>query len=191
MDLNSTENRNKLICYFPKLNSDPHFKITSENTTDYNCIAWAMGFDDRWVEPPSPHKPSDGRSVWWPVNARSDMSYEALISAFQEVGFKICTETNVHEGYDVVVLYGDGGIWTHASRIISLNEEHSKFGESWDGIHGRQMFDGTSYGNPYAYMKRPAEERDYWINKFPLPKPTIMPNIDLLAELAKKMGLIS
>lgn len=51
MDINSEENRKKLIELFPLLADDPNFKLESEATDVYNCIAWAMGFNDRWVAP--------------------------------------------------------------------------------------------------------------------------------------------
>lgn len=36
-----------LIEYFPSLADDPYFKITSPWSYDYNCIAWALGTDEK------------------------------------------------------------------------------------------------------------------------------------------------
>ena len=50
MDFNTEENRKVLIGYFPHLGSDSHFELLSEQTPVYNCIAWAMGYRERWVD---------------------------------------------------------------------------------------------------------------------------------------------
>ena len=50
MDFNTEENRKVLLGYFPQLSKDQHYELLSEETPVYNCIAWAMGFNDRWVD---------------------------------------------------------------------------------------------------------------------------------------------
>lgn len=48
-ELNSPTNREALIGCFPRLKDDENFEILSPKTDEYNCIAWAMQLDDRWV----------------------------------------------------------------------------------------------------------------------------------------------
>lgn len=50
IELNSSVNREALISAFPNLRNDASFKILSPQTQVYNCIAWAMNFNDRWVD---------------------------------------------------------------------------------------------------------------------------------------------
>jgi hypothetical protein len=149
MDLNSEINRSSLISAFKELSSDKNFKILSEETPVYNCIAWAMGYTDRWVEPND-----DFPGVWWPFGAEHGMSPGDLITAFEAEGFVQTDDILFEPDCDKVVLYHSHGEWTHAARIVSENVEHSKFGMSWDGTHSHNVFAKTPYGTPFAYMKR-------------------------------------
>lgn len=60
MALDTSINRTILANVFPDLAKDTNFKILSECTDVYNCIAWAMGYTDRWVD----H--FKGAGHWWP-----------------------------------------------------------------------------------------------------------------------------
>lgn len=149
MALNSKINRLALYRWFPNLQSDCHFEILSEATPEYNCIAWAMGYTDRWIDTDT------APGHWWPSGAKRDNKNSSLISAFEQQGFVLCDDAHFEEEYDKVVLYGADGFWTHASRVVSEDSEHSKFGGTWDGTHGHNMFHDTIYGDAFAYMKRP------------------------------------
>lgn len=149
-NLNTQENKYSLIKDFPELANDQNFKICSPKTHEYNCIAWAMQFTDRWVTS------VDGPQYWWPNDVERNMSSSALIAAFEAVGFTECDNKSLEEGFDKVILYKNEteDEWTHASRIIDNSVEHSKFGASFDGTHSHDKFQGTCYGIPYAIMKR-------------------------------------
>lgn len=178
MDLNTHDNRLKLITDFPHLNDDPEFKITSPETTEYNCIAWAMGFDCRWVQCTNDtYLNTQGmRYVWWPNGVDQSYCPQALIDAFIALGFEQTDNTLFESGYDKAVLYTDGTKWTHASRIIADGTEHSKFGASWDATHGRNRFLDSPYGYPYAYMRRPHSHKQQFINMHPITLGTITIN---------------
>lgn len=183
MDLNTSINRIALIAVFPDLQNDDNFHILSPNTPIYNCIAWAMGYTDRWVDPVIVP------GHWWPDGVKRSSEPEALIDAFKAEGFEISDNPLPEEGYRKVVLYKNNEQWTHASRLIAEGVEHSKFGESWDGKHSCDVLCKTgsglssySYGNAYAYMKKPetkALER--------LPQGSISVNLDLLQKLKKQL----
>ena len=98
MALNSPENRQLLIDIFPALGSDGSFTITSEQTQAYNCIAWAMGFDDRWVD-----YILNSTKKWWPKDVPLDWHPETLIAAFEAVGFEKCDDGKPEDGFDKVV----------------------------------------------------------------------------------------
>lgn len=157
MALNTPTNRSLLTTIFPDLAKDCNFKILSERTPVYNCIAWAMGYNDRWVSPFA------YAGYWWPDGALKSMIPDALIQAFQVEGFEITDNCRVEEGFSKVVLYRnqEGSQWTHAARIVADGVEYSKFGESFDGQHSHEMLFRTgvghsdkSYGKAFAYMKR-------------------------------------
>lgn len=176
MALNSEVNRNELIRVFPDLKDDADFEILSPCSETYNCIAWAMQYDDRWV---------DGENAaghWWPDGVEREMTSEALIHAFEAVGFVRTDNHEPEEGGDKVVLYKkqDEDEWTHAARVLSGTKEYSKFGKMWDGTHSAGTLSNI-YGIAYAYMKR---ERPYK----PLTlRGSISVNQTLLADIKLKL----
>lgn len=144
-----------MISAFSGLANDVNFKILSERTTRYNCIAWAMGFEDRWVEPQEHHE------YWWPDGVERSLSQSALVSAFEALGFVKASDDAAEAGFDKVVLYGKDGQWTHAARIIDSGICHSKFGRAWDCRHSMYSIVGDLYGHPYCYMKKPVFKHFY------------------------------
>lgn len=163
MALDTAINRAALIAVFPDLAADTNFKILSECTNNYNCIAWAMGYTDRWVD----H--FIGAGHWWPNGVQRDTKPETLIAAFKAEGFEMSENAIVEEGYSKVVLYkkATSEEWTHAARIVSNEIEYSKFGPAWDGQHSHNVLCNTgigqerqSYGIAFAYMKRRVMGKD-------------------------------
>ena len=170
MDLDTTENRKKLIDAFPNID-DPNgiFHIESPETSGYNCIAWAMGFRDRWVD-----YILDAPKKWWPKGVDKNWKPESLIKAFNAVGFEECDNDKCEEGYDKVALYkvypyddpltgqrfSEWG-WSHAAKVINNGIYHSKIGGSFDTFHADgNIFSGTSYGEIYQFMRRPVENKE-------------------------------
>lgn len=159
-----------LVNWFPKLKSDPHFSITSPLTDVYNCIAFAMGTQEMWIACANPN----GTFAWWPPTVERTMNPQSLINAFAYMGFQQCDNPLPEEGYDKVVLYKTFAEdiqeyeWTHAAKVFSDNELHSKVG-SYKDIHHRDgdIFEGTDYGQEYAYMKRPIADRHLTQDRLP------------------------
>lgn len=171
MALDTAENREELIGTFQLLARDGNFHITSRKTPSYNCIAWAMGFNDRWVDC---YPDSDkARKKWWPNDVERDFKPETLIKAFEAVGFVKCDNDTPENGYDKVALYKVSPLvdpmsgkviategWTHAARVQDRNVYHSKIGGSFDIEHsGGGIFAGSSYGTIYQFMKRKVTDR--------------------------------
>ena len=197
MALNTAENREKLKSIFPGLETDTHFSIQSPETPEYNCIAWAMGFDDRWVDHSSDFDIS--RKKWWPDGVARDFKPETLIEAFRQLRFVECEDDCIEEGFDKVALYkisplidpftgiivADEG-WTHAARIIANGVYHSKIGGLFDIYHRNgDLFKGTSYGEIYQYMKRRKE--DFEITEIIKNKETSIDMPDDIFDVIAKM----
>lgn len=155
MALDTEENRLKLIDIFPSLAGDTNFKILSEQSHIYSCIAWAMGYTDRWVDI------FDIPGHWWPSGVDRVATPDALIAAFMAVGFVKASDDKPEENYRKVILYMnfETNEWTHASLVVTAQIEHSKFGETWDGHHSHNTL--SYYGEPYAYMKRLESPLEY------------------------------
>lgn len=169
MDLDTQENRELLKLAFPKIEDEGGvFHIKSPATSCYNCIAWAMGFDDRWVD-----YILNSKKKWWPKNVPLDWHPDTLIAAFEAVGFEKCNNGKLEDGFDKVALYkvcpffdpltdrwiNDYG-WSHAAKILEEGVYHSKIGPSFDIYHRNgDVFEGTDYGEIYQYMRRPEDKK--------------------------------
>lgn len=144
-----------LIRNFPQLTYDSKFCVTSPVTAVYNCIAWAMGLNDRWVYPEI-YIPGH----WWPPIPERNLNPDSLVKAFEYMGFIQCPNGNAEPDFDKVALYKKGANWTHAARILMDNEYHSKMGEAWNIHHSSgNIFEDSVYGKIYTYMKRPIKYR--------------------------------
>ncbi len=150
--------------WFPKLKKDGMFKVTSNINYNFNCIAWAMRMSDRWVDP------IQTAGHWWPLPiTRLSNQKDELTKAFEALKFKKCNSANKEFFYDKVALYCNPafGIWTHAARVLTPSEYHSKLGEGWDihhssgtVLHNPYNPDGT-YGIEFQLMKRHKLKRLY------------------------------
>lgn len=189
MDLNSVSNRESLISIFPDLAKDPNFCITSPDILAYNCIAWAMGFESRWVSHiDEPYlDPIAEKFVWWPEGVEISSRCEALVSAFITLGFEETDNCEFEPLYDKAILYRKGDQWTHASRLIANGIEHSKFGGLWDAQHSNNVFLNSPYGIPYAYMRRLHSQKQYYLDLYPITIGTITINEEQLKRTLSRL----
>lgn len=157
MDKEIEKLRNQIIRGFPNLASDDLFEITSPQTPNYNCLAWACKYKDRWMQPPSigTSPALDGVS-YWPKDAIEGLEIDCLVDAFQKEGFEICDNWQHEENFQKAALYVIDGNWTHASRELRKGVWTSKLGCSNDIQHGTPYsVEGINYGQVYCIMKKP------------------------------------
>lgn len=134
------------------LKNDVNFKLLSPFSRKYNCIAFAMGMTDRWV---------DHANIpwhWWPPVEKGS-SVEHLKNAFRYFGFEECDmDESIDNSYDKIAIYSKENQWTHAARIIAEGVYHSKFGESYDGRHSNGNVLHAQYGSVCLIMRRLKSE---------------------------------
>lgn len=151
MDYNTPSARESLTrkdAFGEKLEHDGNFVIMSPTTYRYNCIAFAMGMKDRWVDS------ADLPWHWWPPVEKGWKDTD-LVNAFRYFGFEECGMDDSTDGeYDKVALYHNANGWTHAARIVDDGLYHSKFGASYDGTHSRGDVLQAQYGDPFVIMRR-------------------------------------
>ena len=151
MDYNTPSARESLTrkdAFGDKLEHDGNFILNSPETYQYNCIAFAMGMQDRWVDN------ADIPWHWWPPVHKGGKDTD-LIEAFKYFGFEVCDmDDSLDEKYDKVALYHNGDEWTHAARVVDEGIYHSKFGSSFDGFHSRGDVLQAQYGDPFIIMRR-------------------------------------
>ncbi len=138
---------------FNELKTDGFFEPNSPQTDKYNCIAFAMGLEDWWVDP-YPNVPGH----WWPPTVVQDMDPSILIQAFEYLGFEKCENGVPEIGFEKVALYRKYVdsfkriVWTHAAKIVGLDKYHSKLGPSYDVFHSSSSTFG--YGEIFQFMRR-------------------------------------
>lgn len=140
---------------FPQLHDDAKFKITSECTRDYNCIAWAIGKSNCWYWPPlgNPNPESD---EYWPQGVPDDTSLEVFIKALQTDGFSLCEDSSLESGFTKIAIYTLDKEVTHAARQLDNGLWTSKLGPLNDIQHSTpEYIEGNFYGKVAVYMKRP------------------------------------
>jgi hypothetical protein len=148
--------REMLISVFPGLADDPNFKIESKQTPDYNCIAWAAIYDDRWVWPVEDADNIEGR-FYWPEGVRKDESPEAFIGLFESMGYHLCEDGRYEHGYRKVAVYIDpnNGKVTHAARQRTSGLWTSKLGENHDIIHTTpESLESSPYGKVSIFLRK-------------------------------------
>lgn len=147
-----------IINFFPKLADDANFKITSPQTPNYNCIAWAYNYNDRWMWPdPSTPIVLDGVFYYWPDEVTKTPDVDSFIEAFRKKGYEICDNADFDEGFQKIALYVKPGTkeCTHAARQLRNSFWTSKLGRGNDIQHGTPYtIEGNDYGVVYCIMSR-------------------------------------
>jgi len=134
---------------FPSL-APSNYRITSPESPDYNCIAWAAGTDDRWWWPDNQY------TAYWPDGAPREENLAAFIQAYSLVGYVPCDTSDYESGFEKIAIYTDErGKPTHAARQTQTSRWTSKLGKWEDIEHDRpDNLAGRHYGSVTVIMKR-------------------------------------
>ena len=109
-----------------------HYTKTSEATIDYNCLAWALGRNDKWF--------ATARfcvGYYWPPAIEREWSKAAIRKIFESYGYvEESLFPHLEVGYEKVAMYADDdGIPTHFARQLPNGNWTSKLGELIDVEH--------------------------------------------------------
>jgi hypothetical protein len=153
-------NKKEIINIFPELANDPDFQITSPADSNYNCIAWAYKYKDRWMEYGGTYESLDGVLVWWPDGVENSPHIDAYINAFRLRGYEICDNWQYEKDFERIALYinPDTLACTHAAREKRDGKWTSKLGKSNDIAHANPYtIEGNAYGKVACIMRRKWE----------------------------------
>lgn len=133
---------------FPRL-AEADYRLSSEATPRYNCIAFAASDTRRWWWP------SPGMVTYWPSGVERAETLESFVAAFETLGYRECEGGSHEEGFEKVALFADSQRKpTHMARQ-SGNEWISKLGREEDITHSTlEGLSGSLYGHPVLFMKR-------------------------------------
>ena len=113
---------------FPRLAAAGSYDRTSDKTSNYNCIAWAINRNDDWWWPEP--------DAYWPDPSATKPTVDAFGQVFEDLGYRRAKSLDRDWGYEKIALYVDSnGTPTHAARQLPNGEWTSKLGHGWDITH--------------------------------------------------------
>lgn len=133
-----------VIKEFPNSKIEP-FEITSPETTQYNCLAWAMHDTQRWWD-------TEDDYFW--IDTNKDSLLQTLIEMCQKLGFQICDNAQLEQNYEKIVLFStDNQYCTHVARQLNNGRWTSKLGQSYDVTHSINAIENGIYGKATIFLK--------------------------------------
>jgi hypothetical protein len=129
------------------------YRITSQHTGDYNCIAWASTETDRWWSP----LPEE--DYYWPEGVPREVSVGAFVKAYETLGFEVCENGELEAGIEKLAIYATpDGRPQHVARQLPDGVWTSKLGRLEDIEHELDGLCGELYGTVQRFMKRTCLE---------------------------------
>jgi hypothetical protein len=140
---------------FPRLRPEG-YSITSSESDDYNCIAWAGGDTTRKWDP----DPTAGR--YWPENVPRTLDVESFVQLFAlQGGYSPCESDVLERGFEKIALYiSPSEEVTHAARQLPSGAWTSKLGD-WEDIEHKTLsgLESAFYGRVAKILRRPRHDQ--------------------------------
>src|SRR5258708_35351147 len=109
---------------FPRIAADG-FEITSQESQDYNCIAWAGGdATEKW-------DPDLTSGRYWPTGVPRTLDLESFMKLYEvEGGYEFCDSDSLEQGVEKIAIFQDSNNEvTHAARQTENGSWTSKLGD--------------------------------------------------------------
>ena len=134
----------------PNLNRG-EYRVTSPESTRYNCIAWAAGDDTDWWWP------DPDTDSYWPAAAPFEETLASFRAVFESLGYRECATAELEPGFEKVAIFAKDGRPMHAARQLPNGNWTSKLGE-WQDIEHQSLnavgSDASIYGNVALLLRR-------------------------------------
>jgi|SRR5271165_5196059 len=142
--------REQIENIFPALKGGNGYRKTSESSTDYNCLSWALGID--WVNYATDKLPG---YYWFPGVAR-EWEIETIKQIMEKHSYEKCDSFELEKGYEKIVFYVDeSGSPEHFARQLQNGKWTSKLGGLWDIEHDTlDCLAIPDYGTPQLVFRR-------------------------------------
>jgi hypothetical protein len=139
---------------FPQLRASGALK-TSDASTRYNCIAWAVHETRcKWW----PLVGAGEKEFFWPHGVPRKATVDNFTAAFRTRGFAECADGVPEAGFEKIALYVDAsGTPTHAARLKSNGRWTSKLGGNVDIEHDLHDVEGGIYGAVARFYRKALE----------------------------------
>lgn len=114
---------------FPNL-AKAGYLVTSVDTIDYNCVAWAAESDEEWWWPDALEQ------EYWPEGVPREETLSAFITAFETIGYEVCEDASLVSGFQKIAIYADvQNVPRHVARQLEDGSWTSKIGQYEDIQH--------------------------------------------------------
>ena len=94
---------------FPALKSRDY--ELSDQDFNFNCLAYALGDQTNWWEPPR------GSGRYWPAGFPADVTIQTAESIIRTHGFTAELDAAIEPDTDAIAIYGQGHEWTHLQNL--------------------------------------------------------------------------
>ena len=136
------------LVLFPRLSRRNH-TVTSNETDEYNCVAWAAGDDENWWWPLPDY--------YWPSGIPRESTLSAFAQAYQTLGYEVCVDDSIEQGFEKIAIYAlpdTPPTPTHVARQLPNGRWTSKLG-SWEDIEHREpgSLEGITHQYAYGYAQ--------------------------------------
>jgi hypothetical protein len=136
---------------FPEL-AVTGYRITSSIDTQYNCVAWALGFTQKWWWPES----DEDDTSFWPAAVPNVANVNAFEALFQWMGYSPTSDEGHRPWIDKLALFVDSeGEPSHVARQLPNGKWTTKLGELEDIEHELRALEGSEYGTVIRIYQRP------------------------------------
>src|SRR5690348_13841523 len=86
---------------FPKIRKEG-YKITSQETSEYNCFAWAMGDTTQWWSPDT------NFGYYWPDDVPKTLEVASFVNLYRKAGnYSLCSQAQMEKGFEKIAIYTD------------------------------------------------------------------------------------
>jgi len=127
---------------FPRL-ATSNYILTSPDTIDYNCVAWAAETDGEWWWP------DPMEQEYCPDGVPREETLSAFIAAFQTIGYKTCDSDSLEPGFQKIAIYADTqNIPKHIAKQLPNGEWTSKIGQFVTGSSLAYRLPSQLYQHP-------------------------------------------
>lgn len=125
------------------------YELSDENFT-YNCLAYALGDESNWWEPPK----QSGQ--YWPPGYPDDTTLPTVEAIIRCHGFTVQVDIAITPETDAIAIYGAGNEWTHFAKCVN-GRWCSKLGDGHDVVDIRlEDLEGAIYGKVMKILCRPS-----------------------------------
>ncbi|WP_316230376.1 hypothetical protein [Bradyrhizobium sp. SZCCHNR1051] len=139
---------------FPNVAEGITFFPKSDATPNYNCIAWAVTYEQQAIWP------DDRGQMGWPIHLPREETPAAFQAFFESAGFVVCSDGTLEAGHEKIAIYVLNGLVTHAARQLPNGRWTSKMAQGVDAEHpSPDTLVGPGYGYVRLYMRRRYDGR--------------------------------